>query len=62
MADQQTSGRKSNAAEKPGEYTALGGKDAIKRTGDRARSKAGPDGGDAAAVGDTFKRSPKTSD
>lgn len=61
MADQQTSGRKSNAAETPGEFTALGGKDAIKRTGDRARSKAGPDGGEAAAAGDTFKKRPQAS-
>lgn len=61
MADQQSPGRKANAAEKPGAFTALGGKDAVNRTGDRARSKAGPDGGDASAVGDTFKKSPTAS-
>jgi hypothetical protein len=31
----------------------------VRRTGERARQKAGPDGGDAAAVGDTFKNRPK---
>jgi hypothetical protein len=30
----------------------------VKRTGERERASAGPDGPDAAEIGDTFKRSP----
>jgi hypothetical protein len=59
MADQpNTEGRRANAAEPLGESTALGGKDKIQKTGERSRKAAGPDGGDATEVGDTFKRSP----
>lgn len=59
MSQQQTPGRKGNAAEAQGNFTALGGKGAVERTGERARTAAGPDGGDAAEVGDTFKTDPK---
>lgn len=55
----QNDGRKANEAEAPGEFTALGGKKAVEETGKRSQSKAGPDGGDATAVGDTFKNAPK---
>lgn len=57
MSD-QSEGRKANQAEAPGDFTALGGKKAVEQTGKRSQSKAGPDGGDAAAVGDTFKSGP----
>jgi hypothetical protein len=59
MADHQTAGREANEAEPPGDFTALGGKDAVKRTGKRSQAGAGPDGGEAAALGDTFKNAPK---
>lgn len=59
MTDRQSPGRKTNQAEPQGDFTALGGKDAVERTGQRSREKAGPDGGDAAAVGDTFKAPPR---
>lgn len=52
----QTAGRQKNAAEPPGEFTALGGRDAVKRTGVKARRAAGPDGPSAEDVGETFKR------
>lgn len=59
MSDQNTAGRQANEAEPLGDFTALGGKKAVERTGKRSQAKAGPDGGDAAAVGDTFKTRPK---
>lgn len=58
MANEQTDGREQNEAEPAGDFTALGGKDAVKRTGERSRQAAGPDGGDAKVVGDTFKARP----
>ncbi|MET3666754.1 hypothetical protein [Caulobacter sp. 1776] len=58
MADQpNTDGREANEAEPLGDFTALGGKKAVEKTGEESRKRAGPDGGDAKAVGDTFKRS-----
>jgi hypothetical protein len=59
MADQpNTEARRKNDAEPLGEFTALGGKDKVQKTGERSRKAAGPDGPDATEVGDTFKRSP----
>lgn len=55
----QSKGRKANAAEPPGDFTALGGKAATKRSGEKAKRAAGPDGPDARAVGDTFKVRPE---
>ena len=56
---QQTNGRSSNAAEPLGDFTALGGEKSVQRNGKKARTSAGPDGPDAAAVGESFKaRSP----
>ncbi|MBI1684149.1 hypothetical protein [Caulobacter hibisci] len=60
MDDQNTPGRKANEAEAPGAFTALGGRKAVERTGKASQSKAGPDGGSAAAVGDTFKKDSKS--
>ncbi len=54
----QSSGREANAAEPPGERPGLVSKAATKRTGEASRRAAGPDGPDAKAVGDTFKRAP----
>jgi len=48
-------GRSENEAEKPGEFTALGGEKKIQKTGEMSRTQAGPDGPDAAEVGNTFK-------
>jgi len=48
-------GRSENQAEKPGDFTALGGEDKIQKTGEKSRTQAGPDGPDAAEVGETFK-------
>jgi hypothetical protein len=59
MTDRNSAGRRANEAEPLGEFTALGGKGAVERTAKRSQAKAGPDGGDAAAVGDTFKAKPK---
>jgi len=58
MSEHNSKGRERNAAEKPGEFTANGGKAAVERTGEKSRRAAGPDGPSAAEVGDTFKRSP----
>lgn len=56
MSDRpNTDGREANAAEKLGEFTALGGKDKVQKTGETSRAQAGPDGPDATEVGDTFK-------
>ena len=55
--DLNSTGRKRNAAEAPGEFTADGGKAAIEKTGRKSRQAAGPDGPDATVVGDTFKKS-----
>lgn len=58
MTDSPNSpGRRDNEAEKAGEFTALGGKEAIQKTGEKSRTQAGPDGPDATEIGDTFKRS-----
>ena len=50
-----TDGRKAHAAEPLGDFTALGGRDSVQRTGEASRRRAGPDGPDATEVGDTFK-------
>ena len=51
-----TSGRKENAAQPLGERQGTTSKKATKKTGDRETGAAGPDGPNAKAVGDTFKR------
>lgn len=51
-----TEGRERNEAEPLGDFTALGGEDKIQKTGEESRKRAGPDGGDAKEIGDTFKR------
>ena len=59
MADpKQTEGRKANGAMPGGKPDQTTPSADVKRTGEASRTKAGPDGPDAAEVGDTFKRSP----
>lgn len=54
--DNQTNGREENAAQPLGSRPGLVSDDATRRTGEKSRRAAGPDGPDAAAVGDTFKK------
>ena len=56
MDKKQTDGRKGNGAVPPGKPDASTSDDAVKSTGQKERRSAGPDGPDATAVGDTFKR------
>lgn len=56
--DIQTPGRDDNGAIPLGKPDASTSEAAVKRTGERARRSAGPDGPDAAEVGDTFKTQP----
>lgn len=56
MAEQpNTDGRKANEAEPLGDFTALGGRDSVQKTGEESRKRAGPDGPDAEEIGNTFK-------
>lgn len=60
MTDQpNTRGREENETEPLGDFTALGGKDKVEKTGEKSRERAGPDGPDATEIGDTFKNSGK---
>jgi hypothetical protein len=54
----QTQGREANAAQPLGDRPGLVSKGETKKTGKESTRRAGPDGPDAAAVGDTFKRAP----
>ena len=49
-------GRKANDAEPPGHLPGLKSEEDQKKTAERSRKSAGPDGPDAAEVGETFKR------
>ena len=55
----QSQGRKANAAQPLGERPGLVSKAGIKRTGDKSRTAAGPDGPDAGVAAASLKRSPK---
>lgn len=58
MNRKQSQGREDNGAV-PGDKPDASTSDAaVRRTGERERRSAGPDGPDATAVGDTFKRKP----
>ena len=60
MSDKnQSEGRDDNGAIPPGKPDASTSDAAVRRTGERARRSAGPDGPDATVVGDTFKRPPQ---
>ena len=52
----QSPGRKANAAQPPGSRPGLVSDKAVQRTGEKSRRAAGPDGPDAAVVGETFKK------
>ena len=58
MTDKQSEGRDDNGAIPPGKPDASTSDAAVKRTGERERRSAGPDGPDATEVGDTFKQKP----
>lgn len=51
-----SAGRKANGAEPLGKRPGLVLDEAAARTGKKSRRAAGPDGPDATAVGDTFKK------
>lgn len=54
----QTDGRTANGAEPGGKPDAQTSDSDVKRTGQISTRRAGPDGPDAEAIGDTFKRRP----
>ncbi len=56
MTKLNTNGRKANDAQPLGETPGLKNKSDQAKTAERSRKAAGPDGGDAREVGDTFKR------
>lgn len=56
MTDKQTEGRDDNGAIPGGKPDASTSDEAVRRTGDKERRSAGPDGPDAEAIGDTFKK------
>ena len=56
MTDKQTEGREKNGAHPGGKPDGSTSSAAVKRTGEKERRSAGPDGPDASEVGDTFKR------
>lgn len=59
MADKINSpGREANEALPAGERPGLVSDADTRKTGRKSRESAGPDGGDATEVGDTFKDSP----
>lgn len=53
----QSPGRKANAAQPLGSRPGLVSDKGAQRTGEKARRAAGPDGPDAGAIGETFKKS-----
>ncbi|MDB5420526.1 MAG: hypothetical protein JWR59_473 [Brevundimonas sp.] len=56
MARDQTDGRRKNGATPGGKPDASTSAEAVKKNGLKERQSAGPDGPDAGAVGETFKR------
>lgn len=58
MDREQTKGREENGADAAGKPDALTSDKATKAVGQAERHSAGPDGPDAAEIGDTFKRKP----
>lgn len=56
MDDKQTDGRRKNGAIPGGKPDASTSDDAVRKTGEQARKRAGPDGPDASVIGETFKR------
>lgn len=61
MSDKiQTEGRKANGAAPLGKPDPTTSEAAVKRTGERERTSAGPDGPDASEIGETFKQGGKS--
>lgn len=58
MSNNQSDGRKANAAQPLGERSGLVSDKGTDRTGEKERNSAGPDGPDPSVVGDTFKSKP----
>jgi hypothetical protein len=57
MDDKNNSkGREANAAQPLAERSGTSSKAGTQKTGEASQRKAGPDGGDSKAVGDTFKK------
>ena len=56
MAEQQTEGRERNGATPGGKPDASTSDAAVRKVGRQSRQAAGPDGPDATAIGETFKR------
>jgi hypothetical protein len=56
MDDKQTEGRKANGAEPGGKPDGLTPDKAVIDNGKREARSAGPDGPDASAIGETFKK------
>ena len=52
----QTEGREKNGAAPGGKPDQSTSTDEVKKTGERGRTSAGPDGPDASEVGETFKK------
>ena len=55
----QSKGRGANAAQPPGERPGLVSNAGVKRTGQKPRTAAGPDGPDAAAPAAALKKPPR---
>ncbi|MBB3871942.1 MAG: hypothetical protein KJ728_00515 [Alphaproteobacteria bacterium] len=58
MDREQTKGREKNGADPAGKPDGLTSDADVKKVGQQERRSAGPDGPDAAEIGDTFKRKP----
>lgn len=56
MDDKQTEGRRQNGATPGGKPDASTSDEAVRKTGEKERKSAGPDGPDASVIGETFKR------
>lgn len=52
----QTEGRENDGADPAGKPDPATSSEAVKKTGERERTSAGPDGPDAREIGDTFKK------
>ncbi len=56
MTNNNSPGRKANSAQPLGDRDGTDSKEATKRTGERERQSAGPDGPAATVIGNTFKK------
>lgn len=59
--EEQSAGRRKNAASPAGKSTPDASDEAARRVGRESRRRAGPDGPDAREIGDTFKAAPEQS-